>query len=88
MEKVHKLRKMKISNSSGILRTPNHDGSFLLLFGKRKLQSFEISLELTAWKLFVFGVILVRIFPHSNWIRRDTPYLSVFSSNAEKCGPE
>ena len=48
MEKVHKLRKMKTSNSSGILRTPNHDGSFLLLFEKRKLQSFEISLELTA----------------------------------------
>ena len=48
MEKVRKLRKMKTSNSYGILRTPNHDGSFLLLFGKRKLQSFEISLELTA----------------------------------------
>ena len=23
----------------------------------------------TAWKVFVFGVILVRIFPHSDWIR-------------------
>ena len=31
---------------------------------------------------------LVRIFPHSDWIRRDTPYLSVFSPNAGKCGPE
>ena len=28
----------------------------------------------TAWKVFVFGVILVRIFPHSDWIRRDTAY--------------
>ena len=36
----------------------------------------------------VFGVILVRIFPHSGWIQRDTPYLSVFSPNAGKCGPE
>ena len=27
---------------------------------------------------------LVRIFPHSDWIRRDTPYLSVFSPNAGK----
>ena len=27
-----------------------------------------------------------RIFPHLDWIRRDTPYLSVFSSNAGKCG--
>ena len=26
----------------------------------------------TAWKVSVFGVILVRIFPHSDWIRRDT----------------
>ena len=34
-----------------------------------------------------FGVVLVRIFPHSDWIRRDTPYLSVFSPNAGKYGP-
>ena len=33
-----------------------------------------------------FGVILIPIFPHSNWIRRDTTYLSVFSPNAGKCG--
>ena len=31
---------------------------------------------------------LVHIFPHSNWIWRDTPYLSVFSPNARKYGPE
>ena len=31
---------------------------------------------------------LIRIFPHSEWIRRDTPYLSVFSPNAGKYGPE
>ena len=42
----------------------------------------------TAWKVFVFGVILVRIFPHLDWIPRDTSYLSVFSSNAGKCWPE
>ena len=41
----------------------------------------------TAWKVFVFGVILVRIFLHSNWIRSDTSYLSVFSPNMRKCGP-
>ena len=27
-----------------------------------------------------------RIFPHSDWIRRETKYLSVFSPNAGKCG--
>ena len=31
---------------------------------------------------------LVCIFPHSDWIRRYTPYLSVFSPNAGKYGPE
>ena len=33
---------------------------------------------------------MVRIFPHSDWIRRDTKYLSVsvFSLNAGKYGPE
>ena len=37
-------------------------------------------------KVSVFGVILVHIFPHPDWIRRDTQYVSVFSPNAEKCG--
>ena len=32
--------------------------------------------------------LLVRIFPHLDWIRRDTKYLSVFSLNAGKCGQE
>ena len=40
-----------------------------------------------ARKVFVFGVILVRMLPHSDWIWRDTPYLSLFSPNAGKCGP-
>ena len=31
---------------------------------------------------------LVRIFPHSDWIRKDTPYIFVFSPNARKYGPE
>ena len=31
---------------------------------------------------------LVRIFPHSDWIRRDMKYLSVFSPNAGKYRPE
>ena len=31
---------------------------------------------------------VVRIFPHSDWIRRDTKYLSVLSPNKGKYGPE
>ena len=33
-------------------------------------------------------LFLVGIFPHSDWIQRDTKYLSVFSPNAGKYGPE
>ena len=32
--------------------------------------------------------IQIRSFPHSHWIRRDTPYLSVLTPNAGKNGPE
>ena len=46
----------------------------------------------TAWKVSIFGVFLVRIFPHSDWIRWDTLSKfspnSVFSPNAGKYGPE
>ena len=34
-------------------------------------------LKITAEKVSVFGVILVCILPHSDWIRRDSLYLSV-----------
>ena len=37
----------------------------------------------TALKVSIFEVILVLIFPHSDWIQRDTSY-----PNAGKCGPE
>ena len=37
----------------------------------------------TAWIVPAFGVILVRIFPYSDWIRRATPCLSVGQNNFE-----
>ena len=36
----------------------------------------------------VFGVILVRIFPHSDWIRRETPYLVQMRENADQNNSE
>ena len=42
----------------------------------------------TAWKVSKYGVILSPIFPHSDWIRKDSEYLSVISPNAGKYGPE
>ena len=38
----------------------------------------------TTWKVSIFGVFLVRIFPHLDWIRRDTSYLPALSPNAGK----
>ena len=46
--------------------------------------SYLIHLDVAAWKVYVFGVFLVRISPHLNWLRRVTEYLSIFSSNMEK----
>ena len=42
----------------------------------------------TAWKLSVFKVFLVRIFPHLDWIRRNTSYFSIFSADGGKYRPE
>ena len=39
-------------------------------------------------RVSVLGVFLVRIFPHSDWIRRNTEYLPVFSTNATQYGPK
>ena len=35
----------------------------------------EGSWIITVWRVSLFGVFLLRIFSHLNWIRRDTPYL-------------
>ena len=48
------------------------------IYGYRSYQIY-----VTAWKVSVFGVILVRIFQHPDGIRRDTSYLSVFSPNTD-----
>ena len=46
------------------------------------------NVTVTAWKVSIFGVFLVHDLPHSHWMRRDTSYLSVFTLNAGKEGPE
>ena len=40
--------------------------------------------KFTPWKVSVFGVILVRIFPHSDWVRRDNLYLVRMRGNADQ----
>ena len=48
------------------------------------VKALDMLQSYTAWKVSVFGVFLVRIFPHLDWIQKDPPYLSVFSLNAVK----
>ena len=50
----------------------------------KRLQSNHFTKNVSL-KLWFF---LVRIFPYSDWILRDTSYLSVFSPNEGKYGPE
>ena len=52
------------------------------------IHHWEIYMYPTSQKVSVFGIFLVRIFPDSDWIRKDTKYLSVFTPNAGKCRPE
>ena len=68
---------------------PNHAKHHIYSYiSQAYLYNIPMLLRYRAWKVSVFGVILVRIFPHSDWTRRDREYLSVFSPNAGKCGPE
>ena len=43
MQQVHELRKMKETSRCRIYKAICHNGSYLLLFWKRKVQSSEIS---------------------------------------------
>ena len=43
--------------------------------------------RITVWEVFIFGVFLVRIFPHLDWIRKGMEYLSIFSPNVVNYRP-
>ena len=47
------------------------------------LKTYDVIIP-TAWKMSIFGVFLVLILPHSDWIQRDTPCLSVFTRNMDQ----
>ena len=51
---------------------------------KSKFRKRLLSILTLYFSYYLF--FLVRIFPHSDWIRRDTEHLSVFSPNAGKYG--
>ena len=55
------------------------------MFFLSRCKFIQCTYTYTTWEVSVFGVFLVPIFPHLEWIQRDTLYLSVFSP---KNGPE
>ena len=57
-------------------RTPEYENQ-----STRRSSTYK---QQTAWKVSVFGVFLVRILLHLDWIRGDTEYRSVFSPNCGK----
>ena len=48
------------------------------------VEVFSFSQLYTTWKVSVYGVFLVRIFPHSDWIRRDTEYSVGMRENTDQ----
>ena len=78
------------------LNSPSHrnqsteffTNQFTVFYMVRIDLSYVTLTSVTAWKVVVFGIFLVHIFPHLDWIRKDTEYLSVINPNAGKYGPE
>ena len=64
-----------------------HNRNYLSL--SHRIKNFEKNTtNSTDRKMSIFRDILVSIFSHSNWLRKGTLYLSVFSPNEGKYGPE
>ena len=53
-----------------------------------RTRNLDFSTNVGFQEVSVLGDFLVRIFPHLDWIRRDTSYISVFTPNTGKYGPE
>ena len=66
-----------------------YNGAFLAKASNR-LEPFTIFLQKTLLrqKWVITELFVVRISLYSDWIWRDTPYISVSSPNAEKCEPQ
>ena len=61
--------------------------SILEYFHRKSSHQFEHSHCIKSVHIRSYpGPHFPRIFPHSDWIGRDTQYLSLFSPNAGKCG--
>ena len=66
----------------------NHFSRYMVNF-KFLDQKIETSPKtFNAWKVSLFGDFMVLIFPHLNWILKDTPYPFIFSANEGKYRPK
>ena len=88
--KPHLHRQVIVSCSNLLIKPNSHlfpninflvsiDLKWLFIFILQKHCVKSVQIRSFFWSVF---------FPHSDWIRRDTPYLSVFSPNAGKYGPD
>ena len=74
---LYKAGNYKADTLSNLWNFTRNQLSFSLQEGNgwRRIYLWKTNTTLyTAWKVFVFGVFLVRVFPHSNWIRKDTVF--------------
>ena len=91
MSKVFiRFRKIAVTNSVNLSfgqesKISYSNGSFLWLNNTLRKKWNRVTLREKCPNTEFF---LVRIFPHSEWIRKDTNYLSVFTLNVGKYGPE
>ena len=69
----HEIKKLVIFNFLQIKDIVENKSSYNSLY--YKINFMEITLISTTWKVSVFGVILFRILPHSDWMQRDTIWM-------------
>ena len=82
-EKSEKAWKHGFYIKSSVIVCPEYSHIGKWIHGAILLQWHLIMKILTVWKVPVLGIFLVHIFPHSDWIPRDNPYLK--SVSKERC---
>ena len=92
MAQIHFFSNKKIKTERPV-HSHQNDGIISILISLTIIDLFHLSyysnlVTISVWKVSVFGAFLVRIFPHSDWIRRYTPCLFVSEPNAEENGRE
>ena len=67
---IAKKRLVKVTSTTFLFRELEQSAVYQL----KSRYILRLGMTFTAWKVALFGVFLVHIFPHSDWIRRDTEW--------------